>query len=249
MNTILTSSLGGSVKIDGKRIAAPLLNENGMVDKLKKIWPQNARIMIICADPEDYEKNDSVRTCFKEAFPMSGLDISVMEICDGRNLEIIRQLEQTDVLILMGGHVPTQNRFIKQIGLREKLKKFDGIVLAWSAGSMNCAKTVYACPELKGEAVDPGYDRWIQGLGLTEIMIFPHYQLAKEGYLDGFRLMEDIVYPDSRVHGILALNDGSYLMIEDGVETIYGEAYLIKDGKKKQICVKGAAVSGSVLDV
>lgn len=42
--------------------------------------------MMICADPDDYEKNDSVCNCFKVAFPMSGLDMAGMEMCDGRNL-------------------------------------------------------------------------------------------------------------------------------------------------------------------
>lgn len=57
---------------------------------------------------------------------------------------------------------------------------------------MNCAKNVYASPELEGEAIDPLYERWLTGFGLTEINIFPHFQSLKDDYLDGLRLIEDI---------------------------------------------------------
>ena len=59
---------------------------------------------------------------------------------------------------------------------------------------MNCADTVYAGPELEGEAIDPLYKRWITGLGLTDINIFPHFQSLKDDFLDGQRLIEDITY-------------------------------------------------------
>ena len=120
---------------------------------------------------------------------------------------------------------------------------FHGIVVAWSAGSMNCADTVYAGPELEGEAIDPLYERWITGLGLTDINIFPHFQSLKDDYLDGMRLIEDITYADSVGHEIVALNDGSYIMLEDGKTTLYGEAYMIKDRQQWKICNDGESIS------
>ena len=51
---------------------------------------------------------------------------------------------------------------------------------------------------------------------------------------DGTRI-EDITYPDSYGREFYALKDGSYVLIENGTTTLFGEAYLIKDGKKKQI--------------
>ena len=72
--------------------------------------------------------------------------------------------------------------------------------------------------------------------------IFPHFQRRKEVILDGLRLIEDITYADSIGHEILALNDGSYIVIDDGTETLYGEAYSIKDGFQKQICRNGESI-------
>ncbi len=54
--------------------------------------------------------------------------------------------------------------------------------------------------------------------------------------LDGMRLIEDITYSDSIGHEIIALNSGSYIIVEDCIEKLYGEAYSIKDGEQKQIC-------------
>ena len=36
--------------------------------------------------------------------------------------------------------------------------------------------------------------------------------------------------------------DGSYILIEDGHETLYGEAYMIKDGQLYQICKDNEAL-------
>ncbi|MBD5473600.1 MAG: type 1 glutamine amidotransferase-like domain-containing protein [Lachnospiraceae bacterium] len=241
MNIILTSSLGGSVKINGRWVPSTILTNNGLLDKLKELWVEDSKVMIICASPNDYERNDSVCACLREAFPMSGLSISYIETCDDRNEQLIEQLSEMDVILLAGGHVPTQNIFMKKIGLKERLIDFNGLLIAWSAGSMNCASNVYAAPELEGEAIDTSFVRWIPGLGLTETNIFPHYQSLKDDYLDGLRVMEDITYADSYTHEILAMNDGSYITIENGTEILYGEAYRIKDGNLDMICKNGEA--------
>lgn len=194
MNIILTSSLGGSFKVNGKRIPSVFLRDNGLLDKLNDLWVKDSKVMIICASPNDYEKNDSICACLRESFPMSGLSISYLVTCDDRNERLIEKLPEMDVILLAGGHVPTQNIFMKKIGLKERLIDFNGLLIAWSAGSMNCASNVYASPELEGEAVDTSFVRWISGLGLTETNIYPHYQLLKDDYLDGLRVMEDITY-------------------------------------------------------
>ncbi len=173
---------------------------------------------------------------------MSGLRISYIDKCDGRNLNAVDNLGNIDVLILAGGHVPTQNRFMKQLRLRDRLQDYHGIIVAWSAGSMNCADIVYAGPELAGEAIDPRFERWITGLGITNINIFPHFQSLQGDYLDGLRIIEDITFADSIGHEIFALNDGSYIMLDGGRATLFGEAYMIKDGQQKQICKDGESL-------
>lgn len=242
MKAMLTSSLGGAIKVNGRRIPDVLIQQNGLLDKLKSIWPQDAKVLIICANPDNHEKNDGVYACLKEALQMSGLSVSYLAQCDDRNPDIIENLPDMDVIILAGGHVPTQNRFMKQLRLKERLLDYNGVVVAWSAGSMNCAEVVYAGPELEGEAVDPLYERWITGLGITNINIYPHFQKLRDEYLDGMRLIEDITFEDSVGHEIIAMNDGSYIMIENGQTTLYGEAYRIKDRQLTQLCKDGECI-------
>ena len=124
-----------------------------------------------------------------------------------------------------------------------RMKRHDGIVIGISAGTMNSADRVYAQPELDGEAVDPDYKRYIRGLGLTKTNILPHYQMVKDSMLDGMRLFEDITYKDSMGKRFLALPDGSYLLSVHGKESVWGEAYEIKDGCLHQISRENEVVN------
>lgn len=85
MIAYLTSHIGGSYKKDGTRIPTRLSAENGLLDSLQKHWKDNSKVLIISADAEDIDKNDSIKKIFASSFPMSGLSISQMNICDNRN--------------------------------------------------------------------------------------------------------------------------------------------------------------------
>lgn len=238
MIAYLTSHIGGSYKKNGTRIPTQLSTENGLLDSLIKHWKDNSKVLIISADADDIEANDSIMNTFAASFPMSGLSISQMYICDNRNEKLVDNISVYDVLILAGGHVPTQNKFFEKIRLKERIKDFDGILIGISAGTMNSAEIVYAQPELEGESIDKEYERFLSGLGITKLMILPHYQDIKDDILDGQRLFEDITYSDSYGREFYALKDGSYFMIENKMTTLFGAAYLIKDGNIKQICEK-----------
>lgn len=242
MISYLTSHIGGSYKVDGKRVPTFLNSDNGLVESLGKRWNENADILIVSSDPDALERNDEIRDTFEVAFPMSGLPINKVVICDRRNEEVIRRLPEYDVIILSGGHVPTQNAFFERIHLKEKLEKYDGILIGISAGTMNSAEIVYAQPELEGESVDLAYQRFLPGLGITKLMILPHYQEIKNDMLDGKKLFEDITYPDSFGREFYALVDGSYVTVENGITTLFGEAYLIKDGSVQQVCEKDKSI-------
>jgi dipeptidase E len=125
--------------------------------------------------------------------------------------------------------VPTQNAFLQKICLRHLLQSFDGIVMGISAGAMNCAEVVYAQPEEPGES-SPDFQRSLPGLGLVNVNILPHYQKIKDNMLDGFRLIEDLIFADSWDRSIIALPDHSYVYCDNGYEIICGESYRIRNG-------------------
>ena len=213
---------------------------NGMVEELRRHWVKNSRCLLISAFPDEFSVNDRMREDFEGILEDTDLSVSCMDICDSRNgQEKADALHSYDFIILGGGHVATENAFFRKIGLAERLIGFEGIVMGISAGSMNCARMVYAQPEMPGEALDPGYRRFIPGLGLTEINILPHYQAVRDDVIDGLRLMEDITFPDSMGRTFYAIVDGSYLFRTDSCEEIRGEAYRIRDGRIEQITGEG----------
>lgn len=67
MISILTSSIGGSYKVDGKRVPTVLLSENGLTNMIKSYWKIDSKVLIISASPEDFQQNDSILYCLKEA--------------------------------------------------------------------------------------------------------------------------------------------------------------------------------------
>lgn len=226
----MTSSPTGS--LDDSHPVEGFDTSNGFREKLSEKWPSKARCLIIAAYPDAYEQNDKMLEFFKNAAKVSGLAFSCFDLQDHRNVGSgQKKITEYDVIFLSGGHVPTENLYFKELNLREKMKEFDGIVIGISAGSMNSADLVYAQPEEEGESTDPNYQRFLTGLGLTRKMILPHYQMVKDFILDGKHLYRDITAPDSYGREFLVLSDGSYLLIEGEKETVYGEAWYMRDGK------------------
>lgn len=241
MIVFLTSSPSGPLNVPNYD---KLLDEkNGFVKNMKQFWKTEMKGLIIASSPESFDRNDEMRDFFENAFQNSGVPVAYFDLWDYRSQDICTEtLMRYDVVMLSGGHVPTENRFFEQIGLRDMMERYDGIVIGVSAGTMNSADVVYAQPELPGESVDPGYERYLRGLGLTDIMVLPHYQMVKDFVLDGRRLFEDITYGDSYGNRLIALEDGSYIRIMDGETRLYGRSHQIADGVLTTICEDGASI-------
>lgn len=213
--------------------------ENDFVENMKARLPEHPRCLFICSDPDSYGMTDGFGRDMYMAFREAGMEFSDFAVLDGRNAEDAQMLIwQSDLIIMAGGHVPTQNAFFQEIDLRTKIQNYQGVVMGISAGTMNCADRVYVQPEEPGESV-PEFQRFVEGLGLTCVNVLPHYQQVKDNMLDGMRLFEDVTYADSMGECFLALVDGSYILVEDGISTLFGEAYCIQDAELRQICGLG----------
>ena len=129
--------------------------------------------------------------------------------------------------------------------LLEALEKKSGkcVLMGISAGSMNAASLVYAQPEEEGESLDPKYERFLPGLGLTDVKIIPHYQRIRDRILDGKRLFEEITVPDSMGRYLYLLSDGSYLYTNGDISRIYGELHIMKDGVIRRVANEGGVTA------
>ncbi len=233
----MTCFLTSSHNVPGR----PELNPaNGFAASLLQAVPSPCRGLAVCASPDSYEETDFFCGSVREGFECSGVQFSRFDILDRRTQDQAPELVHgAQLIILMGGHVPTQNRFFQEIRLRELMADCDCVVTGISAGSMNAADVVYAQPELEGESVDPDYQRFLPGLNLTKTMILPHHQRAWHAWLDGKRLFEDISVEDSMGREFYCLPDGSLLYIENGHEEIRGECWLWADGRHTKVCGEG----------
>lgn len=194
------------------------------------------RVLLVSAAPDDPAFTRSVKKGMSDCIHLSGIRTASIVMLERKNAEKAPELvKRADWVILCGGHVPTQNRFIHEIKLKELLQDYDGVVMGCSAGSMNCAGRVYSHPELPGEAADPNYQRWLDGLGLTEIKLIPHLEQVRNVTVDGMRLFEDVAFPDSWGNRFYTFRDGGYVMVKNGRSELFGEAYEISNGEMRKI--------------
>ena len=208
---------------------------NGFLDRLKAALPQNPKTLFICSDPDSPDLTDRFGQNIADAFAEAEIAFKEFATLDRRNDGDARALIwESDLIILAGGHVPTPNAYFLEIGLAELLENYQGVLMGISAGTMNCADTVYMQPEEPGES-DPDFGRFSPGLGLTDTNVLPHYQQVKDYTLDGLRLFEDVTYADSMGNCFLALVDGSYIYNDGEGELLFGEAYTLEDGVLEQI--------------
>lgn len=220
---------------EGNRFAHHFGNKNEILDNLKKYIKKYDNMLIVASDEFNTDATDMYARVTIESFELT-LPFGYYTVLDCRNKTNAEDLiKKADFILIMGGHVPTQNNFFANIKLKELLKYYDGVVLGISAGSMNSASIVYCPPELEGEGYDKNFKRFLPGLELTEINVFPHYNKLIDEVLDGRKVM-DYTIEDSNKITVLVLEDGSYCLQRDNNIKLYGKAYKLKNEKLEVIC-------------
>ena len=203
------------------------------------------RVLLVSAAPDDEGFTASVKKGMSDCIHASGIRTASITMLDRHNAAQTPELvKKADWIVLCGGHVPTQNKFLHEIGLKELIQDFPGVVMGCSAGSMNCADMVYSHPELPGEAVDPNYRRWLKGLGLTHIQLVPHMEQVRYAQVDGLRLFEDVAFPDSWNHRFYTFRDGGYVIQKPGKgPELRGEAFEITRGAMHRVSEENKSYS------
>lgn len=243
----MTLFVTSSPFIDGAPRAI-LSNANGFIDRIRGVLPKNPRAVFICSDPKDHAGTCQFAAITTAAFAEAGIAFSSYDVLDGSTVHrAYGMISHCDFVVLCGGHVPTQNAFFRKIRLRHLLHNFQGTVMGISAGSMNMAGTVYVQPEEPGESVQE-FNRFAPGLALTPVNILPHYQKAKDYWLDGKRLYEDITYADSMGHEFFLLPDNSYFYQDEAGLLLCGKAYRLRDGIMEQLTVDEDVLDTALLN-
>lgn len=227
-----------------KHSPATLNPANGFLARLRSKLPPKPKTLCIASDPDSHAMTDFFAQDMFGAFRRANIPFGGTAILDGRNRNDAKKLVAwSDFIILMGGHVPTQNSFFNELGLKRLLEGYPGVVMGISAGTMNAAEIVYAQPEEEGES-DPGFKRFYRGLGLTTINICPHYQevIEKKMCVDGHPIYPDLTAADSRGHTFHIFPDGTYLYKDETEYAIYGQCWRMKDGVMEKLTEDGERI-------
>ena len=236
MITFLTSSFLPYTSMEAPYEVHKAYPDNGFVEMLKEVWPEKCRLLFFTSDPDEHAETDYRAKEIYDVLSASGLSLGEMRIMDHRQTASLPELvDWADCIFLAGGHAPTQLRYMKQCGLKEALRDFDGIVLALSAGSVNAADAAYIPPEREGETEDPLYECFTEGLGLTAVQMIPHRTFMLQLILDGKRYIDEVVMPDSYGRRFYLIEDGSFFRIRDGFTEFFGTGEILEDGCRKPI--------------
>lgn len=221
----LTSNIGCSKKINGKRFAIPINNINNIIEQIKDNLSNETNFVFFVSNPEDYEANDIYANVTFESFNMSGFNFRNLIIIDNRYTSDIKETIKTaDLVFLAGGNTSTQMQFFEKINLKSILKDYEGIIIGQSAGSINLAKTAICAPEYEEEI---GTKYIWPGLNKTNINIEPHFTLEINNELE--KKLRNELLDLSQEYLIYAIPDGTHIYDNGKEVIIYGEAYLIKN--------------------
>ena len=171
--------------------------------------------------PGDPDKIDKVRSkyvpAFIEHFKKIGIefDNNIIVMPDMSPKEAQRAVRNADFVMLMGGNPLKQKAMCEELGLLEELKKYDGIMLGFSAGAMLMSKYIIIIP-CSEEYPDFCIE---EGLNLDGISILPHNNTSEKEYPDTLAVEGEVYLKQDLIK---ANNQcGEYYLLQD---------YLIDDG-------------------
>lgn len=227
-----------------KHSPATLTEANGFLKRIKSKLPPKPKTLFVASAPADHDRTDFYCGDMAGAFERAGIPLTGWQLLDDLTAARAKELVAwSDFIILMGGHVPTQNAFFQRIGLKELLKGYPGVIMGISAGTMNAAETVYAQPESDGESASV-FRRFYPGLGLTHINVCPHYQevIEKNMCVDGKPIYPDLTAADSMGHTLHVFPDGTYIYKDEKEYAICGESLRYRDGILEKLTNDGEKI-------
>ena len=235
MIRILASDFGNYEKINGEKITHPMNNENGIVDQLKENLKGTRKVVFVSFDinstPESVAPYARI---FFDSMKMVGITFDKYLIIEGTNCDKAAEyINGADLVFLCGGDTYNQYKLFSKINLKQILSNYSGIVMGQSAGALNMAADVFNSPE-KMEESEPVF---YEGLGLTNINIEPHFKYDDTNFDDKEKYQRDAIIKESYNRPIYGQCNGSHIFIsDDNAATVYGETYLILNGKIEKIC-------------
>ncbi|MBE6160894.1 MAG: hypothetical protein E7158_01560 [Firmicutes bacterium] len=185
---------------------------HGLGDMFLSELKDKKSIVYIPGSPEKIQKaKDKYVPAFTEHFKNIGIEFEISTIITPEmSPEEAQQIvSKASFVMLMGGDPFKQKEMCEKLGLLEVMKKYDGVMLGFSAGAMLMSKYIIITP-CSEEYPDFHIE---EGLNLDGISIYPHNNTDEEEYPN-----------------ILVVGDETYKK-EDLIKVAnqYGDYYLLQD--------------------
>lgn len=237
MKLFLASEGFISIKENGVTIKREIDTSNLFFDNLKKFIKKYDNFVFIPNNFDFADINEISAQGIADAFVEKLSKFKSIVVLDKQNIKQAKSiLENADFIFLQGGKPEEQYKFLKKIKFAKIVPATNAVVVGKSAGAMNMCKICYNYPE-EGDVL-PCTKKWTKGLGFVDKIIIPHFNTENGNQYcsSDINLLTDVFIPDSYGKEFFALKNGSYILVEDRKETLYGECYLIKNGIVEKIC-------------
>lgn len=185
---------------------------HGLGDMFKNELADTKSIVYI---PGGFEKVEKARSkyvpTFTNHFKNVGIVFDKVNIItpDLTNDVAKEMITNASFIMLMGGDPFKQKEMCEQLGILEELKKFNGIMMGFSAGAMLMSKYMIVTP-CSEEYPDFHIE---EGLNFDEISIYPHNNTSFETYPDKLTAGEEVYCKQDLVK--VASEYGKFYLLQD----------------------------------
>ena len=169
-------------------------------------------IVYIASMPDNYERTNEQVEGYTDTFSKIGIVFNNVFSLDGRNTKKESEsiIKNSDIVFLTGGSPELQMKFINEYKLAGLIKS-SKIVIGVSAGAMNQGSRVVYKDDFDNYKIKD-----YKGLNLTDINVFPHYDINNK---ECIKEVEEV----SKINSIICLPDKSFIYIENGDTQILGK--------------------------
>lgn len=181
---------------------------------LKSDIKDNSRIVYISSIFNNYKRNDKQLEEYNNNFKDIGINFKKSRVLDERvsKQEAKEIIIKSNVVFLLGGSPKMQIDFINSYELVDAVKQAK-LIIGVSAGSMNLSKRVIYKDDFDNYTLQD-----YKGIGITDINIFPHFDMINETCKEE---IEEI----KKIMPLILLPNNSFIIIKNGKTNIIGKHY------------------------
>ncbi len=185
---------------------------HGLGDMFLSELRDTKSIVYIPGSSEKIQKvKDKYVPAFTNHFKNAGIEFENSTIITPDMTKEVAQksVREASFVMLMGGDPFKQKEMCDKLGLLEELKKYDGVMLGFSAGAMFMSKYIIITP-CSEEYPDFHIEN---GLNLDGVSIYPHNNTNEEKYPNTLVVDDETYQKDDLIK--VANEYGNYYLLQD----------------------------------